>query len=137
MKRSFPSVMPSGPGGYQPRKYYSHGITAFLHSSLTGHSSPPLLATLTLFIHAAIRTFTHCPHLSSTYSAIGMATAKAIPGPTMKTIVNRQINQRQPSSLAFLLITNAASRSSSSPCSSAWSQQRLAQSLHPIKTQHR
>ena len=97
------------------KEYYSHGITAFLHSSLTGHSSLPLQAGVTLFIHAAIRTFTHCPHLSSTYSAIGITTAKVIPGATMKISVNRQINQRQPSSWAFLVITNAASRCSLSP----------------------
>ena len=80
---------------------------------------PTLQDGVTLFIHAAIRTFTHWPHLSSTYSAIGITTAKVIPGATMKTSVNRQINQRQPSSWAFLVITNAASRCSlSSPRSS-------------------
>ena len=97
------------------KEYYSHGITAFLHSSLTGHSSLPLQAGVTLFIHTAIRIFTHWPHLSSTYSAIGITTAKVIPGATMKISVNRQINQRQPSSWAFLVITNAASRCSLSP----------------------
>ena len=37
----------------------------------------------------------------------------------MKISINRLINQRQPSSLAFLVITNAASRCSLSPCRSS------------------